>query len=208
MNKDSTVSHKGILVVVCGPSGVGKGTVLNLVEERNEKLKFSVSATTRNPREGEIEGRNYFFVTTDKFKEMISRDELVEWVEYCGNYYGTPQKSIEESLKNGYDVILEIEVEGATNIKRKFPDSILIFLLPPSFDELKKRLEGRGTENSEIITKRIERAKVEMGFVKNFDYVIINDEVNRAADNLNNILASERLKVKRNENVLSQIGLI
>jgi guanylate kinase len=198
--------HEGLLAVVCGPSGVGKGTILNLVRERNERIRFSVSATTRKPREGEKEGCNYFFVSVDRFKEMIKNDELVEWVEYCGNFYGTPQKYIDESIKSGYDVILEIEVLGAANIKKKFPECVSVFILPPSYEDLKKRIEGRGTENLETIEKRLNKAKDEVLFINKFDYVIINNEINNTADNLNNILSSERFRFNRNKNILTQIG--
>lgn len=198
--------HKGLLAVFCGPSGVGKGTILKLVQEKNEKLRFSVSATTRNPREGEIDGQNYYFISVSKFKEMIKNGELVEWVEYCGNYYGTPRKYIEDSVKNGYDVILEIEVEGAANIKSQYPDSVSVFVLPPSFNDLKSRIEGRGTENSETIEKRLNRAKEEVKYINNFDYIIINDDIQSTANNLNTILSSERFRFKRNKDILTHIG--
>ena len=198
--------HEGLVAVVCGPSGVGKGTILKRVRERNENIRFSVSATTRKPRVGEQEGKNYFFITVDQFKEMIKNDELVEWVEYCGNYYGTPKKYIEESIKSGYDVILEIEVLGAANIKNKFPESVSIFLLPPSYSDLKKRIEGRGTENIETIEKRLNKAKEEVAFINKFDYVIINNEIENTAIYLNNILLSERFKSSRNLDILNQIG--
>lgn len=200
--------HKGLLAVVCGPSGVGKGTILKLVKERDEKLRFSVSATTRKPREGEIEGLNYFYISVEEFKEMIKNDELIEWVEYCGNYYGTPQKYIEDSIKDGYNIILELEVEGAANIKNKYPDSISVFIVPPSYNDLKKRIEGRGTENIEAIEKRLDRAKEEVKFINKFDYVIINDSIENTANNLNNILSAEKFKFKRNKNILSQIGFL
>lgn len=198
--------HEGLLAIVCGPSGVGKGTVLKLVKERTENIRFSVSATTRKPREGEIEGQNYFFVSLDRFHEMIKNDELVEWVEYCGNYYGTPKIYIEQSIKSGYDVILEIEVQGAANIKNMFPDCVSVFILPPSYEVLKKRIEGRGTESVETIEKRLNKAKDEVAFVNKFDYVIINDEIENTANDLNNILSSERLRFSRNKDILAETG--
>jgi guanylate kinase len=200
--------HHGLLAVICGPSGVGKGTILKLVQERNEKLRFSVSATTRMPREGEVDGKNYFFISIAEFREMIKQNELVEWVEYCGNYYGTPRKYIEDSVKDGYDVILEIEVDGATNIKSQYKDSVSVFILPPSFEDLKKRIVGRGTENSEAIEKRLNKAKDEVKYINNFDYIIINDDIQTTADNLNLILSSERFRFKRNKDILKQTGFV
>jgi guanylate kinase len=202
------MSHRGLLAVVCGPSGVGKGTILKLVKERDEKLRFSVSVTTRKPRDGEIEGQNYFYISVDEFKEMIKNDELIEWVEYCGNYYGTPKKYIEDSIKDGYNIILELEVEGAANIKNKYPDSLSVFIVPPSYNDLKRRIEGRGTENIEVIEKRLDRAKEEVKFINNFDYVIVNDNIENTANNLNNILSVEKFKFKRNNNILSEIGFL
>jgi guanylate kinase len=200
--------HRGLLAVVCGPSGVGKGTILKLVKERDEKLRFSVSVTTRKPRDGEIEGQNYFYISVDEFKEMIKNDELIEWVEYCGNYYGTPKKYIEDSIKDGYNIILELEVEGAANIKNKYPDSLSVFIVPPSYIDLKRRIEGRGTENIEVIKKRLDRAKEEVKFINKFDYVIVNDNIENTANNLNNILSVEKFKFKRNNNILSEIGFL
>lgn len=199
--------REGLLVVVSGPSGTGKGTLLKLVRERNKNLSCSVSATTREPREGEVDGVNYFFKTISEFENMIENDELVEWVEYCDNYYGTPRKYVEEVTKQGYDVVLEIEVEGALNIKNKFPDSVSIFILPPSFDELKKRIVGRGTEDYDTIEKRLKKAKMELMYVDRYDYVIINSDVENAGNEINMILNSEKLKYKRNKDVLKHIGM-
>lgn len=199
--------REGLMTVICGPSGVGKGTVLQRLKENNPNIRFSVSATTRKPREGEIDGQNYFFKTVDDFKGMIEKGELVEWVEYCGNYYGTPEKYIKDSMAQGYDVILEIEVEGAASIKRKYPESVLIFILPPSFNELHRRIEGRGTESRETIGKRLARAKEELNYINNYDYAVINDEIEKAADKINKILVAEKLKVKRNTEILKKIGL-
>ncbi|MCX8131010.1 MAG: guanylate kinase [Clostridia bacterium] len=200
--------HEGLLVVFCGPSGVGKGSVLKIAKEGNANIKYSVSATTRNPRQGETDGESYYFKTIPEFKEMIANDELVEWVEYCGNFYGTPKKCIDDALREGYNIILEIEVEGAVNIKNKYPDAVTVFVLPPSFEELQKRLEGRGTEKPDVIEKRLCRAKEEMSFINKFDYIIINDDINNAVSDFNNILAAEKLRYKRNTDILSRIGVI
>jgi guanylate kinase len=197
--------QEGLLVVVSGPSGSGKGTILNLLMKQNDKVRSSISATTRKPREGEADGVNYFFKSVDEFQEMIKKQELIEWVEYCNNYYGTPKAYIENTKNPGFDVILEIEVEGAVNIKKKYPDCVLVFILPPSFDELKKRIENRGTENDKVIEQRLERAKKEIEYIKYYDYVIINDVLQDAVDNLNSILKSERFKFSRNADILNRL---
>ncbi|MDP4091859.1 MAG: guanylate kinase [Bacillota bacterium] len=199
--------RKGLLIVFSGPSGAGKGTLLKSVTTINKNIGFSVSATTRSPREGEVNGKNYFFISVDQFKSMIENNMLVEWVEYCGNYYGTPRKYVEDTLEAGIDVILEIEVEGAANIIKQYPDCVPIFVLPPSFEELRKRIEGRGTEKQDVIEKRLERAKKEMNYIKNYKYVVINDDIERAANDMNCILRSEKLKIKHNTNILKDLGI-
>jgi guanylate kinase len=195
----------GLLVIVSGPSGAGKGTVLKALKENNDKIRFSISATTRNPREGETEGQNYFFKTTEQFQKMIHDDQLVEWVEYCNNYYGTPKSYVEDSLKLGYDVILEIEVEGARNIRSKYPECVSIFILPPSFYELKKRIEGRGTEDPAVIKKRMDKARKEVLFAEKYDYIVTNDTVEKAAYEIKCILNTEKLKLSRNFDILSDL---
>jgi len=170
-------------------------------------VRYSISATTRSPRQGEKDGVNYFFKTREEFEEMIKNDALVEWDEYCGNFYGTPKSYVEQTIKQGYDVILEITVEGALNVKKKYPDCVTIFLLPPSLNELKRRIIGRGTEDEEIISKRLAVAKWEIEQVNQYDYVVINDYVEKTADCLNNILQSEKLKYSRNTDILKRIGM-
>jgi guanylate kinase len=199
--------QEGLLVVVSGPSGTGKGTVLKFLKQENANVRYSVSATTRKPREGEVEGVSYFFKTVEEFKTMINQDELVEWDEYCGNYYGTPKKYIEDSIKQGFDVILEITVEGAMHIQEKYPDSVSIFILPPSFQELQRRIIGRGTEKPAVIEKRMEKAKWEMRFVQSYDYIVINDEIDSAAEKINDIISAEKLRYKRNTGILKEIGI-
>ncbi len=199
--------REGLLVVVCGPSGVGKGTVLKQLKEQNSNIRFSVSATTRQPRLGEIDGTNYFFKTVPEFRSMIQNNELVEWVEYCDNYYGTPKKYISDCLACGYDVVMEIEVEGAENIKKAYPESVSVFILPPSFDDLKRRIQGRGTEDANVINKRLERAKKELSYIDKYDYIIINDTVENALVGLGSVLASEKLRYKRNVDILKTIGI-
>ena len=198
--------REGLLVVVSGPSGTGKGTILEITKEKTDNVKFSISATTRLPRQGEVDGKNYFFKSVDEFNKMIEDDQLIEWVKYCDNYYGTPKQYVDECIKKGYDVILEIEVEGALNIKKKYPECVSIFILPPSFAELRKRIEGRGTEKSEIIEMRMEKAKSEMQLVDSYDYVIVNDNIQEAVEQLRSILKAEKLKIKRNKDILNEIG--
>lgn len=199
--------RKGLLVVISGPSGTGKGTVLKLVKESFNNVRFSVSATTRKPREGEVEGKNYFFKTVEEFKEMLQNNEMIEWVEYCDNYYGTPRKYIEESMEQGYDVILELEVEGAINIKNQYPDSVTIFMVPPSFDELRLRIEGRGTEKPEVIEKRLKRAKEELSYIDRYDYITINNAVEDSVSEVNSIIIAEKLKYQRNKNLIKELGI-
>lgn len=189
--------QSGILLVISGPSGAGKGTLLNLLTKDIKSLELSISATTRKPREGEKDGVNYFFKTPEEFARMKQNDELIEWVEYCENYYGTPKKYVEDCVKSGKDVVLEIEVEGALSIKRKYPDCVLLFIVPPSFEELEKRIRGRGTENNKEIENRLERAKQEMQLAKNYDYIIVNDNLKKAVKQINCILVAEKLKVGR-----------
>jgi len=198
------MSHEGLLVVVSGPSGAGKGTVLKRLKDSDDSIRFSISATTRTIRQGEKEGLNYFFKTRDEFKSMIEAGQLLEWVEYCGNYYGTPKEYIETTVKEGYDCLLEIEVEGAENVKKAYPDCVLIFILPPSFEELKRRIEKRATEEPEIVAKRLQRAREEMAYIENYDYVIVNDKIEDAVENLRSILKAEKLKLNRNRKMIEQ----
>lgn len=184
--------QEGVLVVVSGSSGVGKGTILKKLVRDNENIKFAISATTRKPREGEVDGVDYFFKTVDEFKEMIDRNELVEWVNYCGNFYGKSKKYIEEMSKKGYDLVIEVEVEGAKNIKQVYPDSVSVFILPPSFEELEDRLKSRGTETPESIKRRLTRALEEQKEVKNYDYAVINDQVDNVINFITNIIENKK----------------
>jgi guanylate kinase len=189
--------ERGLLVVVSGPSGVGKGTVCGMLRKRNPDLVYSISATTRSPRQGERHGVNYFFHTKDEFLVMRDNGQLIEWAEYVGNYYGTPRQFVEEKLNAGEDVILEIEVQGAKQVKEQFPEGIFIFLLPPSMDELKRRIMGRGTENVSTIHRRLHVASSECKELAIYDYAVINDRLERACEKIEAILIAEHCHTSR-----------
>lgn len=190
--------NPGLLVVVSGPAGVGKGTIVRKMMENDPKFIYSISATSRMPRVNESEGRNYYFKTREQFEEMIKKEELIEWVEYCGNYYGTPRSLVCSEIEKGNVVILEIEVDGAINVKRLFPDCVLCFIIPPDFSELEKRLRGRGTDNEESIMKRLIRAKDEFKYIEKYDYIILNDSIENAAQRFFNIVQAEQMRTNRN----------
>lgn len=185
--------EKGILVVASGFSGAGKGTIMKkLMSEYGENYALSISATTRAPREGEEHGREYFFLTTEEFESMIDRDELVEYAKYVSNYYGTPKAYVEEQLEAGKNVILEIEIQGALKIKEKFPETVLMFITAPSAEELKGRLIGRGTETQDVIDARMSRAYEESLGVENYDYLVINDDLDACVTLVNDIISREK----------------
>lgn len=183
---------KGKLVVYTGCSGVGKGTIMKELMKRNNNIKLSVSCTTRPPRDEDIEGVTYYFVSKDRFKELISEDGFLEYATFCDNYYGTPEKPVDELLEKGFDVFLEIEVDGGMQVMKKRPDCVSIFITPPSVEELENRLRNRATEDEETINKRMARAEEEMEFEKYYKYSVLNDDVNRAADEILSILKNEK----------------
>lgn len=189
---------RGSLIVLSGFAGVGKGTVLKSLFETNDGYAYSVSATTRDPRPGEVDGVHYFFISKERFEEMIRGDELLEYASYVGNYYGTPKEYVDRRLEEGFDVILEIEVQGALKIKKKVPDAVLIYMLPPSAKTLKDRLTGRGTETEDVIRKRLRRAAEEAVGAEEYDYIIVNDDVDECAQQLNGLIRSQRLRTNRN----------
>lgn len=184
-------SKKGKLFVYAGASGVGKGTIMKELLKRNDSIKLSISATTRSPREGEADGREYFFVTKEKFEEMISQQGFLEYAQYCDNYYGTPKAYVDEQLDKGYNVFLEIELQGAQNVLKLRPDAVSIFILPPSVEELERRLRDRGTETEDAIVKRLTQAKVEMDNAKMYQYNVINDDLNKAVEEVLEIVRKE-----------------
>ncbi|MEK0313183.1 guanylate kinase [Cohnella sp. 56] len=189
--------NRGLLIVLSGPSGVGKGTVCAALRRKLPELTYSVSATTRAPRAGEIDGVNYFFRTREQFNDMIERDALLEYAEYVGNYYGTPRDFVEKTLSEGKDIILEIEVQGAVKVREKFPEGILVFLLPPSLRELKDRLIGRGTESQATIDHRLSVAVQEMNLLEHYDYAVVNDEIDTACRRIESIMIAEHCKRER-----------
>ena len=177
------------LIIITGPSGVGKGTVVKAILKKDINIWLSISATTRKPRKGEEDGKDYYFLTTKKFKEMIKNQMFLEWAQFAGNYYGTPTNIINEKIKHGNKVILEIEVEGACQVREKFPETISIFLLPPNKQELEKRIRNRGTDTEKSILQRLERADFEMTCSKDFDYVIKNYEIEKTVDEILKIVS-------------------
>ena len=196
---------KGILTVLSGFSGAGKGTAMKRLMEKYDDYALSISATTRNPREGEVDGREYFFKATEEFEKMIAQDELIEYARYVNHYYGTPRSYVEEQLENGKDVILEIEIQGALKVKEKFPDTLLVFITPPSAKELRRRLIGRGTESMEVIEPRLARAKEEAEGIDDYDCLIVNDDLESCVDELHSVIQNEKKKVARNGEFISKI---
>ncbi|MTI47731.1 guanylate kinase [Sporosalibacterium faouarense] len=196
---------KGLLIVVSGPSGAGKGTICKKLLKKNKDIQLSISATTRSPRTGEVDGVNYYFEDKEKFKAMIGNNEFLEYAEVYGNYYGTPRKNIEEKLEKGIDVLLEIDIQGALNVKNIYSDGVFIFVLPPSMEELKKRIIGRGTETQEAIKKRFNSAYKELDYAFKYDYGVINDEVDEAVKKVEAIIIAEKCKVSRKVDIIKQL---
>lgn len=192
------LNEKGLLIVISGPSGVGKGTVRKaLFQRKDHNLDFSISMTTRSPREGEVEGKDYYYVTKEKFQEEINKGNLLEYAKFVNNYYGTPKDKVIEKLEEGKEVVLEIEVQGAMQVKAKMPDAVFIFIAPPSYKALETRLVNRGTETSDVILERLNKAKNEIVLASSYDYIVVNDEIENAVDKIIAIIRAEHAKCNR-----------
>ena len=196
------MDNTGVLIILSGFAGSGKGTIIKELLSRYDNYALSVSATTRAPREGEQEGVHYFFKSEEEFKEMIAKGELLEFANYVGNYYGTPREYVKQQLAEGKDVILEIETEGALNIKREYPDAVLVFVMPPSVEEIHNRLLRRGTETEEIIEKRMKKAGFEITVVDRYDYLMVNDVLEESVELFNSIVRSQHMAVSRNRDYI------
>jgi len=199
-------TNRGILLVLSGFSGSGKGTVVKEVMKKySDTYALSISATSRQPRPGERDGIEYFFKTREEFEEMIAKDELVEYAQYVSNYYGTPKAYVEEQLAAGKDVILEIEIQGALKIKKKFPETLLLFMTPPSADELKDRLVGRGTETMDVVESRLARAVEEAQGIEEYDYIIVNDNLEECVERFHSIVSNEHYRVSRKQEFIEDM---
>ena len=199
------MEKKGILLVVSGFSGAGKGTLMRELLRQHENYALSISATTRAPREGEEEGREYFFKTREEFEEMIAREELIEYACYVGNYYGTPRAYVEEQLEQGRDVVLEIEIQGAHKVKQQYPDALTLFVMTPDAEELRYRLESRGTESAEVIEKRMQRAAKEAMGIEKYEYIVVNDNLEKCVDEVHRIIMAAHNAAHRNIEFIDNI---
>lgn len=197
--------QKGIMVVVSGFSGVGKGTIMKLLMEKYDNYAFSVSATTREPRKEEVNGREYFFITDEEFDTMVREDRFIEYARYVKHSYGTLRSYVEEKMAEGKDVILEIETQGALNVKKKYPETLLVYVIPPSAEELKRRLTERGTESAEVIEARLKQAIVEADQIDSYDYVLVNDTVPEAMERLHSLIQSQHLLTVNNQSEIERM---
>ncbi len=196
---------KGGVFVVAGPSGSGKDTLFKELFKRKPEIKFSISSITRPMRVGEVEGEKYNFITREKFLWMLEHDELLEYNEYIGNYYGTPKAPVITAIENGEDILIEVDVNGAKEICEKLPEAITVFIMPPSYAELKRRLSGRGTETQELIDKRMKEALNEIARASEFDYIVVNDDIQTAVDDIIEVISSSRLSFKRQKNLINGV---
>ena len=199
------MNHQGILVVVSGFSGAGKGTLMKELLKRYDNYALSISATTRAPKEGETDGKEYFFVTKEQFEKMRDERKLVEYAQYVNNYYGTPKEYVEQKMAEGKDVILEIEIQGALKVKKRFPDALLLFVTPPSAEELRRRLVGRGTETLEVINARLARAAEEASGMEAYDYLLINDDLDRCVEEMHQLIQLQHRKTSYHLDFLSKM---
>lgn len=197
--------RKGLLILISGPSGTGKGTVCDLLRQKHPEISYSISATTRQPRPGEQDGINYYFYTKEKFREMIDQGQLLEWAEVYGNFYGTPKQKVLDRLEAGEDILLEIDTQGALNVMKVMPEGLFIFLLPPSLEELAARLKGRGTETEESLHRRLGAAVDEIKLATKYRYVVVNDKVEDAEETIANIIEAEYHRSDLNESLLAKL---
>ena len=199
------MNRKGIIIVVSGFSGAGKGTIMKALISKYDQYALSISATTRDPRPGEENGREYFFVSNEEFEKLIAENGLIEHAGYVNHYYGTPRKFVEDKLNAGIDVILEIEIQGALQVKEQYPDAVLLFVMPPSAAELESRLRGRGTESDEVIRQRLARASEESVGIENYDYIVINDKLEDAVERVHGIITAAHGTPDRNKAFIDEI---
>lgn len=199
------MKDNGIVIVLSGPSGAGKSTILKKLLEIDENIKLSISSTTRKMRPGEINGVNYDFLSVEEFKSLIDSDEMIEYAMYCDNYYGTPKKPVKAMCENGYDVVLEIEVNGAMQIKQKVSDAVMIFLMPPSYNELMNRLVSRDTESDDVIKKRMDIALEEIKMAVQYDYIVVNDNIDEAITKIRNIISSKKCSTRNMQNFILEV---
>lgn len=199
------MGQQGILIVLSGPSGTGKGTICRELLAMYPNLNYSISATTRAPRNGEIHGVNYLFIAKEKFQSMIENDELLEWAEVYGNYYGTPRRYVMEMLHSGKDVVLEIDIQGAMQVKEKFPEGVFIYIVPPSIDELADRIYKRGTDSTEVIQKRLSSVSIELASAYHYHYVVVNDNLQEAVTKVEAIIAAEKCRISRNSRLIDNM---
>ena len=197
--------ERGQLIVFSGPSGVGKGTILAQYMKGRDNICYSVSATTRAPRPGEVDGQHYFYLTKEKFEEMIAADQMLEYAQYSGNYYGTPKQFVEDKLAAGVDVVLEIEVQGAAKVRQACPEALFVFVLPPSYAVLRSRLTGRGTEDAATVQKRLDAALGELRQAGTYDYVIVNDDLEQAVEELATVVRAARCSVKFQKKLIEEV---
>lgn len=205
VSKLGNIYRKGVLIVLSGPSGTGKGTIVRKLLNFSDKFKLSVSITTRSPRDGEVNGREYYFAKRNDFIKMIENSEFLEHAEYCGNFYGTPKSNIKDLLEKGYDVILEIEIEGGIQVKDKYPDAIGVFVVPPSIKALKDRLVSRGLDAETSINERLKRAEYEMKHAGRYDYVVVNDLLDDCVNDIIKIVDSEHMKSKQMNFIIDEV---